>query len=290
MNNNTWEEALKGLIELRDSQMYGYWKSVFQDGFEGGYPIEWNKEFISAISKQISEAEKRGYLKACLDFKKMSEHALPNEQSFSMMTDAIAKFIDGVEAKEALVKPSDMPEGKVKNYQTKRVNMPWAFPLIGLLEQTYDVEGVNHDPIITFVQELISACCNYCKCTGTPMEVQDGAINVACSWHEGDCHDLKCICHQSRTSETRTELASQSDMPKVPMTRDDLKRINGGNCIKGGTFVCTCPDCWPAISKPSDMPECPPHNLIDYNFTGAWSASVPPPNKKCTKCLMETRF
>ncbi len=37
-------------------------------------------------------------------------------------------------------------------------------------------------------------------------------------------------------------------------------------------------------------PSCPPHNLIPYQYQGAWSASVPPPNMKCTKCLLETRF
>lgn len=35
---------------------------------------------------------------------------------------------------------------------------------------------------------------------------------------------------------------------------------------------------------------CPPHNLIDFTVAGTWSASVPPPNKKCTKCLLEVRF
>lgn len=35
---------------------------------------------------------------------------------------------------------------------------------------------------------------------------------------------------------------------------------------------------------------CPPHNLIPYHYEGSWSASVPPPNMRCTKCLMETRF
>lgn len=35
---------------------------------------------------------------------------------------------------------------------------------------------------------------------------------------------------------------------------------------------------------------CPPHNLIDFTYQGAWSGLVPPPNKKCTKCLLEMRF
>lgn len=39
-----------------------------------------------------------------------------------------------------------------------------------------------------------------------------------------------------------------------------------------------------------EMKSCPPHNLIDYHFVGNWAGSVPPPNKKCTKCLMELYF
>lgn len=35
---------------------------------------------------------------------------------------------------------------------------------------------------------------------------------------------------------------------------------------------------------------CPPHNMIDYDYVGGWSSSIPPPNKKCTKCLLEVRF
>ena len=35
---------------------------------------------------------------------------------------------------------------------------------------------------------------------------------------------------------------------------------------------------------------CPPHNFVDYVYPQPWAASVPPPNKRCTKCLMETRF
>ena len=35
---------------------------------------------------------------------------------------------------------------------------------------------------------------------------------------------------------------------------------------------------------------CPPHNLIDFHFAGMWGGSTPPPNKKCTKCLIELYF
>lgn len=35
---------------------------------------------------------------------------------------------------------------------------------------------------------------------------------------------------------------------------------------------------------------CPPHNFVDYHYEGAWGGSTPPPNKKCTKCLLTERF
>lgn len=46
------------------------------------------------------------------------------------------------------------------------------------------------------------------------------------------------------------------------------------------------------LSQKQELAEkcCPPHNMIPHTQTGAWSASVPPPNMKCTKCLMTERF
>lgn len=35
---------------------------------------------------------------------------------------------------------------------------------------------------------------------------------------------------------------------------------------------------------------CPPHNFVPYTFEGAWGGSVPPPNMRCTKCLLTERF
>jgi len=31
---------------------------------------------------------------------------------------------------------------------------------------------------------------------------------------------------------------------------------------------------------------CPPHDMQDYYFTGAWGGSMPPPTKQCSKCLL----
>lgn len=35
---------------------------------------------------------------------------------------------------------------------------------------------------------------------------------------------------------------------------------------------------------------CPPHDFADFVYTQPWAGSVPPPNKKCKKCLLETHF
>lgn len=63
----SWE-AIQAIIRARDSKMYGYYKSVFEHDFEGGYPIEWDTEAIEAIrtflSKERAEGERRGREKA----------------------------------------------------------------------------------------------------------------------------------------------------------------------------------------------------------------------------------
>lgn len=55
---NNWTKEFDERIKQRDSRMFGYYKSVFQDGFEGGYPIEWNEEDKAFISKAIQAREK----------------------------------------------------------------------------------------------------------------------------------------------------------------------------------------------------------------------------------------
>lgn len=50
-----WEIDWDERVKQRDSRMYSYYKSVFQDGFEGGYPIEWNEEEITFIKSTLEE-------------------------------------------------------------------------------------------------------------------------------------------------------------------------------------------------------------------------------------------
>lgn len=44
---------------------------------------------------------------------------------------------------------------------------------------------------------------------------------------------------------------------------------------------------WKGVIQPNC---CPPHNFIPFAYAGGWAGSMPPPNMKCTKCLMETNF
>ncbi len=41
-----WLSKFSTFIKERDSKMWGYYKSVFEEGFEGGYPAQWD-DFMS---------------------------------------------------------------------------------------------------------------------------------------------------------------------------------------------------------------------------------------------------
>lgn len=47
---SSYKQELAEKIKERDSKMYGYYKSVFEEGFEGGYPVEWD-DFIHSDTK-----------------------------------------------------------------------------------------------------------------------------------------------------------------------------------------------------------------------------------------------
>ena len=55
------KEKLKKAIEERDSKMFKYYKSVLLHGYEGGYPMEWDKE-IDDILDSIPEDTRSGGL------------------------------------------------------------------------------------------------------------------------------------------------------------------------------------------------------------------------------------
>jgi hypothetical protein len=67
-------------------------------------------------------------------------------------------------------------------------------------------------------------CCDKCKCQGMPAEVVDGLINVACDFHDGDCHDVGCNCHKHNLS---TPL--EQTLPEGQHFRTD-EHDNGEEC------------------------------------------------------------
>ena len=47
------KKEIQKKIDEREAKMYAYYKSVFIDGFEGGYPQEYDNELIDLISKKF---------------------------------------------------------------------------------------------------------------------------------------------------------------------------------------------------------------------------------------------
>ncbi len=52
-------KTIQEAIERRESKMYRYYKSVFVDGFEGGYPVEYDDELLKIRREAIAEERKR---------------------------------------------------------------------------------------------------------------------------------------------------------------------------------------------------------------------------------------
>lgn len=48
----TDKELIQQAIARRENKMYSYYKSVFVEGFDGGYPIEWDEELLSLAEKE----------------------------------------------------------------------------------------------------------------------------------------------------------------------------------------------------------------------------------------------
>lgn len=55
-DNSAMGERVMELIRKRESKMYGYYRSVFEDGFEGGYPIAYDQEIVDEIKSEIDRA------------------------------------------------------------------------------------------------------------------------------------------------------------------------------------------------------------------------------------------
>ena len=70
------KEQLREALQRRDLKMRGYWKSV-DDGFQEGYPIEWDEpilhifslreqEILEALEKKAVEVDYGGFEQAVL--------------------------------------------------------------------------------------------------------------------------------------------------------------------------------------------------------------------------------
>jgi len=54
---------IKKLLAERDSKMHLYYKSVFIDGYEGGYPVEYDNELLAVeqeiLNKVVGEIKRK---------------------------------------------------------------------------------------------------------------------------------------------------------------------------------------------------------------------------------------
>lgn len=69
----------------------------------------------------------------------------------------------------------------------------------------------------------LTECCKECKCRGDFMEVEDGAINVACSWHDGDCCFPGCDCHKTISDERSEESVVMRERTRIIKALEGLR-------------------------------------------------------------------
>ena len=55
---NDIREKVEELLYTRDKMMRSYWKTL-REGFEGGYPMNWDEPFIALILRERQEATDR---------------------------------------------------------------------------------------------------------------------------------------------------------------------------------------------------------------------------------------
>ena len=48
-------ELVEKILKERESKMFGYYKAVFQERFEGGYPKEWDEGFVQKLVAALKE-------------------------------------------------------------------------------------------------------------------------------------------------------------------------------------------------------------------------------------------
>lgn len=56
----TWREAIKKAFRERERLMYHYYRSVFTEGFELGYPMAYDDDFLNVVASEIKKAHTEG--------------------------------------------------------------------------------------------------------------------------------------------------------------------------------------------------------------------------------------
>lgn len=122
--------------------------------------------------------------------------------------------------------------------------------------------------VITSTSEHKEGCCERCASTDVG--------------GEGVCWDEGCPCHKEEKTITEGwEKEFDRRFLEFIVNDESLPYIRIKSFIRQLIS-----------SKRQRIVEkgCPPHNFIPCQYEGSWGGSVPPPNMKCTKCLLTERF
>lgn len=53
------KEELKKLLAERESLMFGYYRSVFEEGFGGGYPANYDEPILNLLDQEMAKAREK---------------------------------------------------------------------------------------------------------------------------------------------------------------------------------------------------------------------------------------
>lgn len=104
---------------------------------------------------------------------------------------------------------------------------------------------------------------------------------------------VKCKLETNKTQDWREKVPCLNQTARKELKekfRMELPEDKGCGCENCNLRLWVEKEISLAVEKEKQKSACPPHNMADYHFTGAWGGTQPPPNKKCTKCLLETNF
>ena len=73
-------------IAKRNSNMYGYYKSVFEDGFEGGYPVDWDEEIIRLAEESLVQRVRESLEEITSPYYKNGPVSIGNSEKTHNMT------------------------------------------------------------------------------------------------------------------------------------------------------------------------------------------------------------